>query len=153
MIFELGSEKYGIPIAAVDEILQLPEITRVPKAPGFVTGVINLRGKALPVIDQRRRFETNAAGDSRRPRVIVLTIGQLQAGFIVDGVSEILRLTPSSIAPAPDLPGEATRIFDRVATSDEKGMILLVDPAQLLDRAERDLLDHFAAAEGSASPS
>ena len=120
VIFELGSEKYGIPIAAVDEILQLPEITRVPKAPGFVTGVINLRGKALPVIDQRRRFETNAAGDSRRPRVIVLTIGQLQAGFIVDGVSEILRLTPASITPAPDLPGEATRIFDRVATSEER---------------------------------
>jgi purine-binding chemotaxis protein CheW len=102
------------------------------------------------VIDQRRRFATNAASDSKRPRVMVLTIGQLQAGFIVDGVAEIMRLAPSSIAPAPDMPGEATRIFDRVATSDDGGMILLVDPAQLLDRAERDLLDHFAAAEGSA---
>lgn len=151
VVFQLGDEVFGLPIAAVDEIVRLPErLTRVPGAPAFVAGVMNLRGKALPLIDQRKRF---SSGDGAlRGRVIVVTVGQLQAGFIVDGVSEILRVPAASVTSAPALPGEGAKVFDRVAASGNS-MVLVVDPKELLDRAERDLLAEFNAKEGSAQAS
>jgi purine-binding chemotaxis protein CheW len=154
VVLDLGDERYGLPIAAVDEIVQLPDaITRLPKAPAFVAGVINLRGTPLPVIDQRRRFEarpSTAAG--RRARVVVVTVDGLRAGFIVDGVSEILSLPPELVRPAPALPGDDAKVFDRVAPIGSGGdMLLLVDPRQLLDRAERDLLAALKLADRSAA--
>lgn len=148
LVIELGPDSYGLPIASVDEILHLPEkITRVPKAPDFLAGIISRRGTALPVIDQRRRFgATSSAGARSRARVVVLTIGELQAGFIVDAASEILRVARSAISRAPRLPGDGARIFDRVTTAGDDGrMILLIDPQELLDRAERELLERFSA--------
>jgi purine-binding chemotaxis protein CheW len=151
VVFRLGAETYGLPIGAVDEIVQLPErLTRVPGAPDFVAGVMNLRGKALPLIDQRRRFESgteNAGG-----RVIVATVGELRAGFIVDSVSEILRVPASAVTAAPGMPGDGVKVFDRIAATDG-GMVLVVDPKELLDRAERDLLKNFKPAAGTAIPS
>jgi purine-binding chemotaxis protein CheW len=141
LVFRLGDEEYGLPIAAVDEIVRLPDtLTRVPRAPGFVHGVMNFRGKALPVIDQRQRF--GVAGTSRgRRRVIVTTLGNRQAGFVVDSVSELLAVPADQVTATPDLAAEGDLLFDRVVTLAVDGrMILLVDPQQLLNRAERDLL-------------
>ncbi|HEV7321811.1 MAG TPA: chemotaxis protein CheW [Ensifer sp.] len=155
IVFRLGDDVFGLPIGSVDEIVQLPDaISRVPNAPNFVTGVINVRGKAVPVIDQRLRFEAGQSLSAKRPRVVVVTIGQLQAGFIVDSVSEILSLPASAIGPAPKLPGNGTQIFDRVAARGDAGeMILLVDPKELLDKAERDLLARFKPAAGDVQAS
>jgi purine-binding chemotaxis protein CheW len=151
VVFRLGRETYGLPIGAVDEIVQLPErLTRVPGAPEFVAGVMNLRGKALPLIDQRRRFES--ATESAGGRVIVSTVGELRAGFIVDSVSEILRVPASAVTAAPSMPGDGVKVFDRIAATDG-GMVLVVDPKELLDRAERDLLKNFKPAAGTAVPS
>jgi purine-binding chemotaxis protein CheW len=149
VVFGLGDETYGLPIAAVDEIVRLPEtLTRVPGAPEFVAGVMNLRGKALPLIDQRRRFE--APGEAGRGRVIVVTVGQLQAGFIVDSVSQIMRVPANEVTRAPRMPGDGVEVFDRVAPTAD-GMLLVVDPKELLDKAERDLLANFKSSEGSAA--
>jgi len=152
IVFTLGDDVFGLPIGSVDEIVQLPEtVSRVPNAPEFVAGVINVRGKAVPVIDQRLRFEAGQSATAKRPRVIVVTIGPLQAGFIVDSVSEILSIPASAIAPAPQLPGDGGQVFDRVAARGEAGaMILLVNPRELLDKAERDLLARFKPASGAA---
>ncbi|RDJ20850.1 chemotaxis protein [Bosea caraganae] len=150
IVFQLGDDVFGLPIGSVDEIVQLPEaISRVPNAPEFVTGVINVRGKAVPVIDQRLRFDAAQSATAKRPRVIVVTIERLRAGFIVDSVSEILSVPDSAIGPAPQLPGNGGHVFDRVAARDG-AMILLVDPRELLDKAERDLLERFKPAPGAA---
>ncbi|MDE1991559.1 MAG: chemotaxis protein CheW [Rhizobiaceae bacterium] len=149
LIFKLGDETYGLPIGAVDEVIRVPDaITRMPNAPAFVTGVMNLRGKALPLIDQRSRFEAPHAADSGKPRAIVLTIDKLQAGFIVDAVSEVVAFGSSALSVAPEFSSETTEVFDRVAHIEADGrMILIVDPRELLSRAERDVVAALADRE------
>jgi len=139
LIFRLGDQEFGLPIAVVSEVTALPEtLTRLPRALAFVEGVMNLRGQIVPVIDQRRRF-LGEATTSKRRRVIVVTLDDTLAGFVVDTVSEVVRLPATALRPAPELGGEGTRVFDRIATPDGR-MILIVAPRELLDRAERDLL-------------
>lgn len=141
VVFQLGEEEYGLPIASVEEVLKLPDqLTRVPKLPAFVEGVMNLRGKVVPVIDQSRRFDTASAAASRR--VIITSVDGVTAGFIVDRVSEILALASDQISDAPELPGQ-TSLFRRVAQADGR-MVLLVDPKGLLGQAEADLLKALA---------
>lgn len=117
-------------------------LIKLPKAPAFIEGVLNLRGKVTPVlIDQRSRFQAEAAATDARPRIVVTTIDGRQAGFIVDSVSEILSLTEAQMEATPEVTADAGRLFNRVATLDGgERLILLVDPRELLDRAEHDLL-------------
>ena len=152
LVFRLGDEEFGLPIASVDEVARAPEqITRVPKTPKFLEGVINLRGEVLPVVDQRQRFDLPAyAGDPQRRRLVVVRSERHRAGLIVDSVSEVLRTRTEDIEPAPDLTGDAARLVHGVVNFGDSGrMVLLLDPAELLTRAERGLLDKFDA-EGAA---
>jgi purine-binding chemotaxis protein CheW len=142
VILQLGGEEYGLPIGVVDEIVRVPEtLTRLPSAPDFVEGLMNLRGRVVPIIDQRRRFETEQTGSRRRERVVVVTIDQMQAGFVVDAVTEVLRVPIEQLRPAPELAADRSRVIDRIANIEVEGrMILLLDARELLDRAEKDLL-------------
>jgi purine-binding chemotaxis protein CheW len=121
------------------------ELTRVPKAPEFIEGVMNLRGAVIPVVDQRRRFDLPAAEESERQRVIVITFDGLRAGFLVDGASELVKIPSSAIGPAPELSDEQVRLISRVANLPER-MILIVDAPQLLDRRELGLLRQMGGA-------
>ena len=124
---------------AVEEIVRVPgKLARLPKAPSFVEGVMNLRGHAIPVIDQRKRFGDTAPSDRRR-RALVVRIGSLRAAFAVDDVSEIRRMDASSLAPTPSI-SDDTRLFDRTATMPDGSIVLMIEPAELLDGAERELL-------------
>lgn len=147
LVIRLGDETYGLPIAAVDEVVRLPEtLTRLPKAPAYVQGVMNLRGKVIPVIDQRQRFSVSgdAVGEARR--VVVVTLGELQAGFAVDAVARILEVEADDLMPAPELSGDGSRLFDRAARVEREGdVILLIDPRALLEHAEADLLRDLTA--------
>jgi purine-binding chemotaxis protein CheW len=142
LIFRLGEEEYGISLSAVEEVIRLPDVvTRVPRAPSFVEGVVNVRGAIVPVIDQHRRFSVPGAASAARRRIIVTRIDGRQAGFLVDGASEIANLGADRIASSSSLAGDGARMFDRVARLDDAGRtVLLVDPKELLDKAERDLL-------------
>jgi purine-binding chemotaxis protein CheW len=96
VVFRLGDEHYGLPVAAVDEVARRPDkLTRVPRAPAYLKGVMNLRGAVLPVIDTRHRFGTAGAAEGRGGRVVVLTIEGLRAGFAVDAVTEVLSVAPA----------------------------------------------------------
>jgi purine-binding chemotaxis protein CheW len=154
LVFGLGDEEFGLPIEAVDEVAAVPEqITRVPKTPKFLEGVVNLRGEVLPVVDQRRRFDLPPfAGERRRQRLVVVRSQRHRAGLIVDSVSEVMRAPTEAIEPGPDLTGEAVRLVRGVVNLPAGGrMVLLLDPAELLSRAERGLLDKFGATERAAS--
>ncbi|MBW9091667.1 chemotaxis protein CheW [Rhizobium wenxiniae] len=142
LIFQLGGENYGLPITSVDEVIRVPaDVTRMPGAPAFVTGVINLRGRAVPLIDQRSRFDSPTSMQTAAARAIVVTIGRLQAGFVVDAVSEVKALPAAALSAAPEFSSEQTDVFDRIAHIEADGrMILLVDPQELLTRAERDVV-------------
>lgn len=146
VLFRLADETYGLPVAAVREVVRLPEmITRVPRAPEFVAGVINHRGAVVPLIDQRRRFAVTGEGATRRQRIIVTNVDDLVAGFIVDAVEQILDVPAEALRATPDLAAAGELIFDRIATLELDGrLVLLVDPRQLLDQAERDIVRDVA---------
>ncbi len=142
LIFHLGEEIYGLPIAAVDEVIRVPgAVTRMPGAPDFVRGVINLRGNAVVLIDQGSRFAAGQSRDSDRKRAIIVTLGKLQAGFVVDGVSEVKAIAAAALSEAPAFSSEETSVFDRIARIESDGrMVLLIDAQALLSKAEQDVV-------------
>lgn len=147
VVFRLGDEEFALPIGAVEEVARVPDqVTRVPRTPEFLEGVINLRGDVLPVVDQRRRFDMPPVADREARRLLVVRTERHRAGLIVDSVSEILASTADAIEPTPALTGEPSRLVDGVINLETTGrLILLLDPDELLTRAERGLLDAFEA--------
>jgi purine-binding chemotaxis protein CheW len=143
VVFRLAGEEYGVPIETVQEIVRVPEeLTHVPNAASFMEGVVNLRGTVLPVVDQRRRFGLEEAVRNDRQRIMVLTIAGVSTGFIVDQVSEVLKISRAAIGPAPALSTEQRRLIRRVANlAAQKRMILLLDPANLLQAGEIEALE------------
>jgi purine-binding chemotaxis protein CheW len=154
LIFRLGDDEFALPIDAVDEVARVPEqITRLPKTPKFLEGVVNLRGEVLPVVDQRRRFDMPARDASADRRLVVVRTERHRAGLIVDSVSEVLRCGSQALKPAPDLTGDALALVRSVINLESAGrIILLLDPLELLSRAERGLLDGFAKEMRSKKP-
>jgi len=150
LIFQLSDEVYGLPIGSVDEVIRVPdEVTRVPGAPAFVMGIINLRGKPIPLIDQRDRFVVQSPGQTSKARAIIVTLGDLQAGFVVDSVSEVKAIASDALSAAPEFSSDRTEVFDRIAQIEADGrMILLIDPQELLTRAERDVVLAITGKEG-----
>jgi purine-binding chemotaxis protein CheW len=147
LVFRLADDEFGLPIEAVVEVARVPEqITRLPKTPKFLEGVVNLRGEVLPVIDQRRRFDMPAVENRDGRRLIVVKTEHHRAGVIVDGVSDVLRSSESAVEPAPELTDDTSRLVRGVINlAASNRMVLLLDPMELLTRAERGLLDKFAA--------
>jgi purine-binding chemotaxis protein CheW len=145
LVFRLNDDEFALPIDAVDEVARVPDqITRLPKTPKFLEGVVNLRGEVLPVIDQRRRFDMPPATAMAGKRLIVVRTERHRAGLIVDGVSEVLRCGSDKIKPSPDLTGDALGVVRSVINLETSGrMVLLLDPSELLTRAELGLLDSF----------
>jgi purine-binding chemotaxis protein CheW len=101
--FRLGDEEYGIEISGVQEINRMMPITRVPRAPEFMKGVINLRGQLIPIIDLRLRFGMPSVEATKSTRIVVAEIGHSRVGMIVDGVSEVVKLPVEHIEAAPDM--------------------------------------------------
>jgi purine-binding chemotaxis protein CheW len=145
IVFRLGGQDYGMPIGAVSEIARKPEhITRLPKAPAFIDGVMNLRGGVVPIVDLGRRFDLAVAERAGTQRILVLEVGGVRAGFMVDSVSEVLKVPASAVCAAPELSPDQARLISRVVNLEAEGrMILLVDPTQLLSQIETDVLTKF----------
>jgi purine-binding chemotaxis protein CheW len=155
VIFRLGAEEFGVPIMSVQEIVRVPEtLTRVPKTPAYVEGVINLRGTVLPVIDQRSRLGMAAIERNDRQRIMVYTLGGLRTGFIVDSVAEVLRIGHSHIEAAPQLSDEQGRLITQVAKLDHgKRLVMLIDPSQLLGAREVSAIEAITeVAPAAAQP-
>ncbi len=134
VIFTLNQQEYGVPIEAVQEIVRIPEVlTQVPKTPSFVEGVINLRGSVLPVIDQRTRLGLQRLDRNDHQRIMVFLLNGLRTGFIVDTVTEVLKIHASEVEAAPQLSGEQAQLISRVANlQKQQRMIQLINPDCLL---------------------
>ena len=147
VVFRLDKEEFGVPIASVQEIVRVPdELTHVPKAPAFVEGVINLRGVVLPVIDQRQRLGLKTAERNDRQRIMVFLFEGVRTGFIVDSVTEVLKIPKAAIENAPQLSGEQAKLIGRVANLEkQKRLIQLLDPNQLIESLELKGLATLAA--------
>ncbi|MBS0335000.1 MAG: chemotaxis protein CheW [Proteobacteria bacterium] len=144
--FRLGSETYGLPAENVVEIVRAPDSpARPPHAPSFLVGLMNHRGAVVPLIDQRRRFGASAKPGAAR-QVVVVQLGEVVAGLLVDEVDQIVQAPRDTLAAAAGMMAGDATVFDRVVLHGPGGrLLLIVDPRALLDQAERDLLAAITA--------
>jgi purine-binding chemotaxis protein CheW len=126
--FGIGRERFGVDILAVQEIIRSTEVTPVPNSPSFVEGVINLRGDIIPVIDLRKRLSLYLSDkDIEKNWVLILSIGNRVVGFIVDNVSEVLKIAEDDIDPPPNIviAGLENQYIRGVCEIDNKLLIIL----------------------------
>jgi len=140
VVFDLANEHYGVDIAAVEGIIKLQPITIVPRAPQFVEGVTNLRGKILPVIDLRKRFGLPCAENSKATRIVVVEMNGLTVGFIVDGVSEVLRISPEAVEPPSPIVTTVDSAFIRGIAKAGERLVILLDLNRVLSLQEMNSL-------------
>lgn len=151
LVFHLADEEFGVHVLKVREIMGLLDITGVPQTPPFVKGVINLRGKVIPVVDLRLKFCLPEAEYTQRTCIIVLEVrvenSRLMIGVIVDGVSEVLNLQDSEIEDAPDFGAEIDLPYV-LGLAKVKGKVkILLDIDQVLSRHEIAGFEHLRHAE------
>lgn len=103
VIFQLNGQEYGIDIFKVNEIVPYTKPTKIPNSPAFIEGVLNLRGRVIPIISLKKRFNLEDAGSDERTRIIVSNTGATVAGFVVDEASEVLTVDKESIEPVSDI--------------------------------------------------
>ena len=138
--FSTGDEEFGVDILRVQEIIRTMAITKVPKAPEFVEGVINLRGKVIPIIDLRRRFGLQSKAHDKHTRIIVIEINTMIVGFVVDSVSEVLRIPASTVEPPPPVvAGLESEYISGVGKLEDR-LLILLDLDRLLSRTDIEAL-------------
>ncbi|MEW6488613.1 MAG: chemotaxis protein CheW [Thermodesulfobacteriota bacterium] len=143
--FHVGDEEFGVEILEVREINRMMEITRVPHAPDFVEGVINLRGQVIPVVDLRKRFGLPAVERDKSARIVVVELGDRVVGFLVDSVSEVLRVPRSLVEPPPPIVGGIDAAYIEAVVKLEDRLLILLDLRKLLSRSETQELGEFEA--------
>jgi purine-binding chemotaxis protein CheW len=134
--FRIGNETYGVRIASVREIVRVPEITAVPNAPEMIEGVINLRGRIIPVMDLRKRFSNSSDSSDKKNRILVVELDSKLLGLIVSSASEVLKIPPSEIEAPGTLFTEGDSSYVTGVGKLKGRLIILVDIAKLLRRPE-----------------
>lgn len=134
--FVLGNEEFGVDILCVQEINRMLQITKVPNAPSYVDGVINLRGRVIPVIDLRQKLGLPRKEHDHNTRVIVVEVNNKTVGFVVDGVKEVLRI-PVSITEAPPeiVSGIKSEYIKSVGKLEDR-LLILIDLEKILSKSE-----------------
>ncbi|MHB8928198.1 MAG: chemotaxis protein CheW [Bacillota bacterium] len=140
VVFQLGGEAYGVDINKVQDINPMTKITRVPRAPEFVEGIINLRGRVIPVIDLRKRFGLPPQEYTRSTVIVVAEVEGNTIGVIVDAVSEVLPIPRSVVEPpSPFIAGIDSDYLRGVAKLDDR-LVILLDLERALSRQEKSTL-------------
>ncbi len=143
LTFRLGAEEYGVDILRVQEIRSYDPVTRIANAPGFIKGVVNLRGNIVPIIDMRVRLQLGEAAYDATTVVIILNVGSRTVGMVVAGVSDVVALDAEALRPPPEFGGALdTRYITGLGALDER-MLILIDIESLISE---DILNIAAAA-------
>jgi purine-binding chemotaxis protein CheW len=152
--FVVGAEEYAIPILAVQEINRMMDITGVPQSPAFVEGVINLRGKVIPVVDLRKRFGMKINESTGDERIIVVEVqGETEPrviGFTVDKVNRVLRIGSDIVEPAPTMASGADSDYVLGVGKLDEGLLILLSLDKLFSQRELELAANAAGNETSA---
>lgn len=147
VVFELANEFYGVDISVVESIIKMQSITQLPQTPDYVMGVTNLRGSVLPVINLRTRFGMEEREDTRKTRIIIVTMGDIKVGVVVDEVSEVLRVSDESIEPLPPMVSTVNSVFLKGIIRLEDRLVILLDPGKVLNTEEQRSLEAWATQE------
>ena len=134
--FKLLKEEYGVNILNEQEIKVLTDITRVPFAPDYIKGVINLRGSVLPVIDLKRRIGLEDAPYTDATRIIIMKIGEFSIGMIVDAVTEVLTISGRDINPAKDVSDSTSNRFVNSIGNIDARLIIMLNLDEIVDLPE-----------------
>ncbi len=133
--FTLNDEEYAVDILSVQEINRITEITKVPNSPDYVEGVINLRGKVIPVINLRSKFGFKEKATDDDSRIIIMEIQGIINGVIVDSVSEVLRIPASAIEAAPAVASDTISQFIKGLAKLDNRLVILVEIDNLVEEA------------------
>jgi purine-binding chemotaxis protein CheW len=125
--FKIGNEEFGIDIRMVHEINRMIEITKIPNAPSHVEGVVNLRGKIIPVVNLRRKLAFDETERDKSTRIMVVDIDGVTLGFIVDSVSEVLRIQEPKIEPPPSITGSSDAAYIQGVINLPDRILILLD--------------------------
>lgn len=143
--FKIGDEEYAVDILMVQEIIRMMQVTKVPNAPDFVDGVINLRGRIIPVIDLRTKLGLKRKDVDKDKRIIVVEVSGKTVGFIVDAVTEVLRIPSSITEPPPDIITSVRSEFIKAVGKLEDRLLILIDLEKILssdEKAELNAIEH-----------
>lgn len=140
VVFDLGGEHFGVDIVAVDGIVDMMEITRVPQSPEFVEGVTNLRGSILPVIDLRKRLKLPVLERTKETRIVNVNMDGLKVGMVVDAVSEVLTISDDVIEPPPPSITSVDTAFITGIAKVAPRLIILLDLVKVLSIEEKAAL-------------
>lgn len=145
VIFNLAKEYYGLDIASVEGIIKLQTITKMPKSPEYVEGVINLRGTVVPVIDLRKRFGLPQIEMTKDTRIVNVYMGKTKVGMIVDAVSEVIRVPEDAIEPPPSMvAGVDISFIKGIAKLDDR-LVTLLDLNRILSRDEQNAMEKITS--------
>jgi purine-binding chemotaxis protein CheW len=145
LTFTLGSEEYGIDILKVQEIRGYDAVTTIANSPEFIKGVINLRGIIVPIVDMRIKFHLGKVDYNQFTVVIILNLANRVMGIVVDGVSDVITLTPEQLKPAPEFGTSLdTQYITGLGTVDER-MIIVMDIEKLMSSSDMELVETAAA--------
>ncbi|GAB1155495.1 MULTISPECIES: chemotaxis protein CheW [Paenibacillus] len=137
IVFKLGSEEYGIEVEKVQTIERMMPITRVPKTFSFVKGVINLRGVVIPVIDLRGRFSLPETEYTDQTRIVIVAVGDMQVGFIVDAANDVIDIKSSAIDSPPEVVGGVkARYLRGVAKLENERLLIMLNLHEVLNKSE-----------------
>lgn len=143
IIFRLVDEEYGVEVQQVRSIEKLEHITRVPRTPEFVKGVINLRGVVTPIIDLRSRFQLTETECTEATRVIIVAVDELEVGLIVDSANDVVDIPVNAIEPPPAVVGGVEATYLRGVAKLEKRLLILLNLDKVLSTEEIKQLDSF----------
>ncbi len=141
--FRIGTETFGLPIGQVREIVRVPDITSVPNSPEHVEGVINLRGKIVPVVDLRKRFKEKNITSDRKNRVVVVEIDERLVGLLVNSASEVMRIPPSEIEAPNDLFQDSSVDYVTGVAKLKGRLVILLDLVKVLKLRENRRTANF----------
>ena len=141
LTFQLGQENYAIPILKIKEIIGMMAITQVPRLPEFMKGVINLRGKIIPVIDLRLKFGLEEKDYNERTSIIVMELGNTTSGMVVDTVDEVIDIEPSDIEPPPQYGNDIDQAFLSGMGKIGENVVMLLNVDKILSDDEMQTLD------------
>ena len=139
--FIVGEEEYGLGILKVKEVIRIREITRIPKAPTFVKGIINLRGDVIPIIDLREKFGLNQKEYTSMTRVIVVEVEGKLIGMVVDAVSQVIRVPSDQIEPPPPVVGGLSEEYIKGVGKIGERLIILLNIEKILTTEEKLEID------------
>ncbi|HOP50964.1 MAG TPA: chemotaxis protein CheW [Ignavibacteriales bacterium] len=138
--FSIGNEEFGVEILKVQEINKMMQVTKIPNSPSFVEGVINLRGKVIPIINLRNKLRLSPKEHDKNTRIIVMEIQGKTVGFIVDAVSEVLRIPRSITEPPPPMIGGVSSEYIVSVGKLEDRLLILLDVDRILSNEEKSAL-------------